>query len=94
MALIAQSFISPNYGGKMLDNNDEQRLRTYLKDTLANNDSLVIPKVILEVADMVGIEKTNHRANLGKFAKSLTYTFILHLHIFLSEIHQSLRQST
>lgn len=49
----------------MLDNNDEQRLRTYLKDTLANNDSLVIPKVILEVADMVGIEKTAELSGLS-----------------------------
>lgn len=32
---------------------------------LANNDSLIIPKVILEVADMVGIEKTAELSGLS-----------------------------
>lgn len=49
----------------MFENDEEQRLRTDLKDTLANNDSLVIPKVILEVADMVGIEKTAELSGLS-----------------------------
>lgn len=49
----------------MLDNNDEQRLRTYLKDTLANNDSLVIPKVISEVVNLIGIEKTAELSGLS-----------------------------
>lgn len=58
----------------MLDNNDEQKFRTYLKETLANNDSLVIPKVISEVADMVGIEKTVELSGLSfvKVNKSIS----------------------
>ena len=48
----------------MLDN-DEQKLSTYLKETLANNDSFFIPKVISEVVDMVGIEKTAELSGLS-----------------------------
>lgn len=49
----------------MFENDEEQRLRTYLKDTLVNNDSLVIPKVISEVVNLIGIEKTAELSGLS-----------------------------
>ncbi len=49
----------------MFENDEEQKLRTYLKDSLANNDSLVIPKVISEVVNLIGIEKTAELSGLS-----------------------------